>query len=129
VFDHIQAEFNKAQSDDKKVSIADLIVLGGCAAIEKKQQSGHPVIVPLQLDGLMRHKNRQMQNHLMPGARSRRFRNYLKAEYTISSEEMLIDKAQLMTLTVPQMTVLLRIRVLNTNFDQSNNVFTQRQKC
>jgi catalase-peroxidase len=74
----------------------------------------------------MRHKNRQMQNHLMPEPEADGFRNYLKAEYTISSEEMLIDKAQLMTLTVPQMTVLLRIRVLNTNFDHSNNVFTQR---
>jgi catalase (peroxidase I) len=61
----IQAEFNKAQSDDKKVSIADLIVLGGCAAIEKQQKRWSSLIVPLQRDGLMRHKNRQMQNHLM----------------------------------------------------------------
>jgi catalase-peroxidase len=130
VFDHIQAEFNKAQSDDKKVSIADLIVLGGCAAIEKAAKSaGHPVIVPFtagRADASQEQTDAESFDVLEPEADG--FRNYLKAEYTISSEEMLIDKAQLMTLTVPQMTVLLGgMRVLNTNFDHSNNgVFTQR---
>ena len=130
VFDHIQAAFNKAQSDDKKVSIADLIVLGGCAAIERAAKSaGHTVIVPFtagRADASQEQTDAESFDVLEPEADG--FRNYLKAEYTISSEEMLIDKAQLMTLTVPQMTVLLGgMRVLNTNFDQSNHgVFTQR---
>ncbi|MFB0910046.1 MAG: catalase/peroxidase HPI [Flavobacterium sp.] len=130
VFDHIQAEFNKAQSDDKKVSIADLIVLGGCAAIERAAKSaGHTVIVPFKAgraDASQEQTDAASFDVLEPEADG--FRNYLKAEYTISSEEMLIDKAQLLTLTVPQMTVLLGgMRVLNTNFDQSNHgVFTQR---
>jgi catalase-peroxidase len=130
VFDHIQAEFNKAQSDDKKISIADLIVLGGCAAIERAAKSaGHTVIVPFtagRADASQEQTDAESFDVLEPEADG--FRNYLKAEYTISSEEMLIDKAQLMTLTVPQMTVLLGgMRVLNTNFDQSHHgVFTQR---
>jgi catalase-peroxidase len=130
VFDHIQAEFNKAQSDDKKVSIADLIVLGGCAAIERAAKSaGHTVIVPFKAgraDASQEQTDAASFDVLEPEADG--FRNYLKAEYTISSEEMLIDKAQLMTLTVPQMTVLLGgMRVLNTNFNQSHHgVFTQR---
>jgi catalase-peroxidase len=130
VFDHIQAEFNKAQSDDKKVSIADLIVLGGCAAIERAAKSaGHTVIVPFKAgraDASQEQTDAASFDVLEPEADG--FRNYLKAEYTISSEEMLIDKAQLLTLTVPQMTVLLGgMRVLNSNFDQSHHgVFTQR---
>lgn len=130
VFDHIQAEFNKAQSDDKKVSIADLIVLGGCAAIERAAKSaGHTVIVPFKAgraDASQEQTDAASFDALEPEADG--FRNYLKAEYTISSEEMLIDKAQLLTLTVPQMTVLLGgMRVLNTNFNQSHHgVFTQR---
>jgi catalase-peroxidase len=130
VFDHIQAEFNKAQSDDKKVSIADLIVLGGCAAIERAAKSaGHTVIVPFKAgraDASQEQTDAASFDVLEPEADG--FRNYLKAEYTISSEEMLIDKAQLMTLTVPQMTVLLGgMRVLNSNFNQSHHgVFTQR---
>jgi catalase-peroxidase len=130
VFDHIQAEFNKAQSDDKKVSIADLIVLGGCAAIERAAKSaGHTVIVPFKAgraDASQEQTDAASFDALEPEADG--FRNYLKAEYTISSEEMLIDKAQLLTLTVPQMTVLLGgMRVLNSNFDQSHHgVFTQR---
>ena len=130
VFDHIQAAFNKAQSDDKKVSIADLIVLGGCAAIERAAKSaGHTVIVPFKAgraDASQEQTDAASFDVLEPEADG--FRNYLKAEYTISSEEMLIDKAQLLTLTVPQMTVLLGgMRVLNSNFDQSHHgVFTQR---
>jgi catalase-peroxidase len=128
--ENVQAEFNKAQSGDKKVSMADLIVLGGCAAIEKAAKSaGHAVTVPFKAgraDASQEKTDAESFDVLEPEADG--FRNYLKASYTISSEEMLIDKAQLLTLTVPEMTVLVGgMRVLNTNFDHSNHgVFTKR---
>jgi catalase-peroxidase len=128
--ENVQAEFNKAQSGDKKVSMADLIVLGGCAAIEKAAKSaGHAVTVPFtagRADASQEKTDAESFDVLEPEADG--FRNYLKASYTISSEEMLIDKAQLLTLTVPEMTVLVGgMRVLNTNFDHSNHgVFTKR---
>jgi catalase-peroxidase len=130
--EHIQVEFNKAQSDDKKVSIADLIVLGGCAAIEKAAKSaGHTVTVPFtagRADASQEQTDAESFDVLEPEADG--FRNYLKAKYTISSEEMLVDKAQLLTLNVPEMTVLLGgMRVLNTNFDQSKHgLFTERKE-
>jgi catalase-peroxidase len=127
---HIQEKFNNSQSDDKKVSIADLIVLGGCAAIEKAAKSaGHAVNVPFtagRADASQQETDSESFDVLEPEADG--FRNYLKAAYTISAEEMLVDKSQLMTLTVPEMAVLLGgMRVLNTNFDHSKHgVFTER---
>ena len=131
--EHIQAAFNKAQSGDKKVSIADLIVLGGCAAIEKAAKSaGQTVTVPFtagRADASEEQTDAESFDVLEPEADG--FRNYLKTKYTISSEEMLVDKAQLLTLSVPQMTVLLGgMRVLDTNFDHSNHgVFTERKEA
>ena len=131
--EHIQAAFNKAQSGDKKVSIADLIVLGGCAAIEKAAKSaGQTVTVPFtagRADASEEQTDAESFDVLEPEADG--FRNYLKTKYTISSEEMLVDKAQLLTLSVPQMTVLLGgMRVLDTNFNHSNHgVFTERKEA
>jgi len=126
----IQAEFNKAQADGKKVSLADLIVLGGNAAIEKAaSQAGHNIVVPFaagRADALQEQTDVESFAVLEPIADG--FRNYLKTKYTISAEELLVDKAQLMTLSVPELTVLVGgMRVLNTNFDQSTlGVFTNR---
>lgn len=126
----IQAAFNGAQSGDKQVSIADLIVLGGCAGIEKAaQQAGQYVSVsftPGRGDASQEQTDVESFAVLEPEADG--FRNYAKTKYTVSAEEMLVDKAQLLTLTVPEMTVLVGgLRVLNANFDQSpNGVFTNR---
>jgi catalase-peroxidase len=126
----IQAAFNSAQSDGKQVSIADLIVLGGNAGIEKAaQHAGHYVSVPFtpgRADASQEQTDVESFAVLEPEADG--FRNYAKTKYTVSAEEMLVDKAQLLTLTVPEMTVLVGgMRVLNANFDQSpNGVFTSR---
>lgn len=126
----IQAEFNNAQTDGKKVSLADLIVLGGNAAIEKAaSQAGHKIVVPFAAgrnDAVQEQTDVESFAVLEPIADG--FRNYLKTKYTISAEELLVDKAQLMTLSVPELTVLVGgMRVLNTNFDQSTlGVFTNR---
>ncbi|MCO6493027.1 MAG: catalase/peroxidase HPI [Phaeodactylibacter sp.] len=128
----IQEEFNKAQSGGKKVSLADLIVLGGCAAIEKAaKDAGHDVTVPFtpgRADASQEQTDVESFSVLEPVADG--FRNYKKAQsqYTASAEEMLVDRAQLLTLTAPEMTVLVGgMRVLNTNFDQSQHgVFTRR---
>nr|WP_314895665.1 catalase/peroxidase HPI [uncultured Flavobacterium sp.] len=126
----IQATFNSAQSGGKQVSLADLIVLAGCAGIEKAaQQAGHYVLVPFtpgRADASQEQTDVESFAVLEPEADG--FRNYMKARYTISAEEMLVDKAQLLTLTTPEMTVLVGgMRVLNANFDQSQNgVFTTR---
>jgi catalase-peroxidase len=130
VLERIQQEFNGAQSGDKKVSIADLIVLAGCAAIEKAaKDGGYQVTVPFtpgRADASQEQTDVESVGILEPAADG--FRNYVKARYTISAEEMLVDKAQLMTLTAPEMTALVGgMRVLNTNFDQSKcGVFTKR---
>jgi catalase-peroxidase len=119
----IQAEFNAAQKDGKKISIADLIVLGGCAAIEKA--SNHPVpFTPGRTDATQDHTDVESFRVLEPKADG--FRNYYKKGNKVNAEEMLIDKAQLMTLSAPEMTVLLGgLRVLDTNYDHSNHgVFT-----
>jgi catalase-peroxidase len=124
----IQATFNGGQSDGKKVSLADLIVLGGCAAIEKAaNNSGHKIEVPFaagRTDATQEQTDVESFAVLEPIADG--FRNYLKTKYTVSAEELLLDKAQLMTLSVPELTVLIGgMRVLNTNFDHSRNgVFT-----
>ncbi|MGO4904148.1 catalase/peroxidase HPI [Flavobacterium sp. W20_MBD1_R3] len=128
--ENIRNEFNSAQSNDKQVSIADLIVLGGSAAIEKAiLNAGHSVIVPFaagRTDASQEQTDVESFAVLEPQADG--FRNYVKTKYTVSAEEMLVDKAQLLTLTAPEMAVLVGgMRVLNTNFDQSQNgVFTKR---
>ena len=126
----IQSAFNSTQSGGKLVSIADLIVLGGSASIEKAaQQAGHYVSVPFtpgRADASQEQTDVESFAVLEPEADG--FRNYSKTKYTVSAEEMLVDKAQLLTLTTPEMAVLVGgMRVLNANFDQSQNgVFTKR---
>ncbi|MFV8326429.1 catalase/peroxidase HPI [Flavobacterium sp. ZS1P14] len=126
----IQADFNSNHSGGKLVSIADLIVLGGSAAIEKAaQHAGHYVSVPFapgRTDASQEQTDVESFAVLEPEADG--FRNYSKTKYSISAEEMLVDKAQLLTLTAPELTVLVGgMRVLNANFDQSQNgVFTKR---
>jgi catalase-peroxidase len=130
VLGKIQTEFNHAQSGHKKVSLADLIVLGGCAGIEQAaKNAGHNVFVPFipgRTDASQEQTDVQSFSVLEPKADG--FRNYLKAKFSVSAEELLVDRAQLLTLTAPEMTVLLGgIRVLNTNYGQSQHgVFTKR---
>ncbi len=126
----IQKEFNGSQSKGKKVSLADLIVLAGCAGVEKAaKDAGFNVKVPFtpgRTDASQEQTDVDSFTFLEPAADG--FRNYLKMKYTIPTEELLIDKAQLLTLTAPEMTVLVGgMRVLNTNFDNSKRgVFTKR---
>ncbi|MFT4182492.1 MAG: catalase/peroxidase HPI, partial [Rhizobium sp.] len=126
----IQTAFNAAQSGGKKVSLADLIVLGGAAAIEKAaRNAGHDVTVPFtpgRTDASQEQTDVDSFAVLEPIADG--FRNYQKGEYAISPEELLIDKAQLLTLTAPELTVLVGgLRVLNANAGQSRHgVFTTR---
>ena len=126
----IQKEFNSVQSDGKRVSLADLIVLAGCAGVEKAaKDAGYTVTVPFtpgRMDTSQEQTDVKSFSVLEPAADG--FRNYLKTKYTISTEELLVDKAQLLTLTAPEMTVLVGgMRVLNTNFDKSKyGVFTKR---
>ncbi|MDP4223067.1 MAG: catalase/peroxidase HPI [Bacteroidota bacterium] len=129
--EEIQKEFNSSQSGGKKVSLADLIVLGGCTGIEKAAKSaGHELKVPFipgRADALQEQTDVESFAVLEPIADG--FRNYLSVKLpATSAEEMLVDKAQLLTLTAPEMTVLVGgMRVLNTNFDQSQHgVFTKR---
>jgi catalase-peroxidase len=127
--ENIKDEFNSAQSDGKQVSIADLIILAGSAAIEKAASTaGQTITVPFtpgRTDASQEQTDVESFAVLEPQADG--FRNFVKTKYTVSAEELLIDKAQLLTLTAPEMTVLLGgMRVLNTNFDKSQNgVFTQ----
>ncbi len=126
----IQKEFNSAQSGGKKVSLADLIVLGGCAGVEQAaKNAGHAVTVPFtpgRTDASQAQTDVASFTVLEPVADG--FRNYLKAKYSVSAEELLLDRAQLLTLTAPEMTVLVGgMRVLNANFGQSpHGVFTKR---
>ena len=126
----IQKEFNKSQKDVKKVSLADLIVLAGCAAIEKAAgDAGVEITVPFipgRMDASQEQTDIDSFAVLEPLADG--FRNYLKTKFSVSSEELLIDKAQLLTLTAPEMTTLIGgMRVLKTNADKSNHgVFTNR---
>ena len=128
----IQKEFNSTQSGGKKVSLADLIVLGGCAAIEQAaKNAGYDLSVPFipgRTDASQEQTDVQAFKVLEPVADG--FRNYLKAKYSVSAEELLLDRAQLLTLTAPEMTVLIGgMRVLNTNYGQSQyGVFTNRQE-
>ena len=129
VFYSIQKEFNEAASGGKKVSIADLIVLGGGAAIEKAaKDAGHDIAVPFtagRMDASQEQTDVESVSYLEPRADG--FRNYCKAKSDISTEALLVDKAQLLTLTAPELTALVGgMRVLNTNFDGSaHGVFTK----
>ena len=128
----IQKEFNSAQSTGKKVSLADLVVLAGCAGVEKAaKDAGSVVTVPFtpgRMDASLEQTDVDSFAVLEPAADG--FRNYLKTRFTLSTAELLVDKAQLLTLTAPEMTVLVGgMRVLNTNFDNSKQgVFTKRQE-
>ena len=128
--ERIQKEFNSAQSGGKKVSLADLIVLAGCAGVEQAaKKAGHNVTVPFtpgRTDASQAQTDMESFAVLEPAADG--FRNYLKAKYTVSAEELLVDRAQLLTLTAPEMTVLVGgLRVLNANFGKSQHgVFTRR---
>ena len=126
----IQSGFNSAASGGKKVSLADLIVLAGCAGVEQAaKKAGHAVTVPFtpgRMDASQGQTDVDSFSVLEPIADG--FRNYLKGKYTVSAEELLVDKAQLLTLTAPEMTVLVGgMRALNTNFGQTKHgVFTKR---
>ncbi len=129
----IQKEFNSKQSGDKKVSLADLIVLGGGTAIEKAaKNAGHNITVPFlpgRMDALEDQTDVESFSVLEPKADG--FRNYLKSKYSVSAEELLIDRAQLLTLTAPEMTVLIGgMRVLNTNYGNTKHgIFTKRPEA
>ncbi len=129
----IQSAFNSAQSDGKKVSLADLIVLAGCAGIEQAaKNAGLDVTVPFtpgRMDASQEQTDVESFAVLEPVADG--FRNYLKAKFSVSAEELLIDRAQLLTLTAPELTVLVGgMRVLNTNFGQAEaGVFTKRPEA
>jgi catalase-peroxidase len=126
----IQAEFNGAQSDGKKVSLADLIVLAGCAGVEESaKKAGHAVTVPFtpgRMDASQAQTDVDSFAVLEPIADG--FRNYQKAKYSVSAEELLLDRAQLLMLSAPEMTVLVGgMRALNANVGQSpHGIFTQR---
>ena len=126
--DNIQKEFNKAEPSGKKVSLADLIVLGGCAAVERAaKNSGHHIVVPFspgRMDASQDQTDVDAFSVLEPVADG--FRNYLKTTFSVSTEELLVDKAQLLTLTAPEMTVLIGgMRALNANYKQAQHgVFT-----
>ncbi len=133
IFERIQREFNDSQSDGKKVSLADLIILGGCAGVElAAENAGHDVTVPFtpgRTDASQIQTDVESFTVLEPAADG--FRNYLKTKYSVTAEELLIDRSQLLTLTAPEMTVLIGgMRVLNTNFGQSaHGVFTNRTEA
>ena len=129
----IQSAFNSMASDGKKVSLADLIVLGGCTGIEQAaKDAGHTVTVPFtpgRMDASQEQTDEASFAVLEPKADG--FRNYQKTLYAVSAEELLVDKAQLLTLTAPEMTVLVGgMRVLKTNFGGSEHgVFTKRPEA
>jgi len=126
----IRSRFNRTASGGKKVSLADLIVLAGCAGVEQAaRKAGHDVTVPFtpgRMDASQEQTDAASFAVLEPIADG--FRNYLKGQYSVSAETLLVDKAQLLTLTAPEMTVLVGgMRVLNANFGQSRHgVFTRR---
>lgn len=130
VLENIQTEFNNAQGENKKISLADIIVLAGSAAVEKAaRDAGQNINVPFapgRMDASQAQTDVESMEYLEPAADG--FRNYLKKKYSVSTESLLIDKAQLLTLTPPELTVLIGgMRALDTNFDGSKNgIFTQR---
>ncbi|MGK7312703.1 MAG: catalase/peroxidase HPI [Candidatus Longimicrobiales bacterium M2_2A_002] len=126
----IRTEFNGAGTGDRKISLADMIVLAGCAAVEQAAKAaGHDVEVPFtpgRTDATEEQTEVESFEYLEPEADG--FRNYVKADYTVPTEELLVDRAQLLTLTVPEMSVLVGgMRALNANWDGSDlGVFTDR---
>lgn len=130
VLEGIQQDFNAASTGGKRVSLADLIVLGGCAAVEQAAKAAGVVVdVPFaagRTDASQEQTDVESFSVLEPIADG--FRNYLKGKYAVSAEDMLVDKAQLLTLTAPEMTVLVGgMRVLNANVGQSSHgIFTQQ---
>jgi len=133
ILEDIQTEFNSSQTGNKKISIADLIVLGGDAAIEQAAKNAGQVIAlnfkPGRTDASAAQTDVDSFAPLEPVADG--FRNYLREQFTVSAEELLVDRAQLMTLTAPEMTVLVGgLRVLNANVDQSRHgVLTNRPEA
>jgi catalase-peroxidase len=131
--ERIQGEFNRAQSGGKKVSLADLIVLAGCAGVEQAaRNAGHPVTVPFtpgRTDATQAQTDAASFAVLEPIVDG--FRNYQKERYSVSAEELLVERAQLLTLTAPEMTALIGgLRVLNTNVGGSKHgVFTRRPEA
>jgi catalase-peroxidase len=129
----IQGEFNGSQSGGKKVSLADLIVLAGCAGVEQAaKNAGHNVTVPFKpgrTDASQEQTDVESFAVLEPIADG--FRNYLKCKCTVSAEELLVDKAQLLTLTAPELTVLIGgMRALNTNVEGTKHgVFTRKPEA
>ena len=127
----IQKEFNNGQSGNKRVSLADLIVLGGCAAVEQAAENGgNKISVPFRpgrADATAEQTDAEAFDALEPRADG--FRNYVKGNPNATAEELLVDKAQLLTLTVPEMTVLVGgMRMLNTNYDSSSHgMFTDKE--
>lgn len=130
ILEGIQSGFNSVQSSNKKVSLADLIILGGCAGIEQAaKNAGQNLVVkfiPGRTDALQ--EQTDIQSFAVLEAKADGFRNYLKTKFSVSAEELLVDRAQLLTLTAPEMTVLIGgMRVLNANYGQSQHgVFTKR---
>lgn len=133
ILEEIKEDFNSLQLKNKQVSLADMIVLGGCAGIEKAaKNAGYKVRVPFipgRTDASQEQTDIESFSVLEPKADG--FRNYLKSDYSVSEEELLIDRAQLLTLTAPEMTVLIGgMRVLNTNYRKSKyGVFTKRPEA
>ncbi len=129
----IQKDFNSAQTGGKIVSLADLIVLGGCAGVEQAaKNAGHDVIVPFtpgRTDASQ--EQTDLESFAVLESAADGFRNYLKSKYSVSAEEILVDRAQLLTLTAPEMTVLIGgMRVLNTNIGNSQHgIFTKRPEA
>ncbi|SFW75528.1 catalase-peroxidase [Sinomicrobium oceani] len=129
VLEQIRQDFNHAQSGNKKVSLADLIVLAGCAGVEKAaKDAGYTITVPFspgRTDATAEQTDVEAFEYLEPAADG--FRNYRKTKFSVSTEALLIDRAQLLTLTAPELTVLVGgLRVLDTNYDHSKHgVFTQ----
>jgi catalase-peroxidase len=129
----IQQAFNSAQSGNKEVSFADIVVLGGCVGVEQAaSKAGNDISVPFtpgRGDASQAQTDVESFNVLEPTADG--FRNYLKAKHTVSTEELLVDRAQLMTLSAPEMSVLLAgMRVMNANFEQSQHgVFTKQPEA
>ena len=126
----IQDEFNAAQSGNKKISLADLIVLGGCTGVEQAaRKAGLEISVPFapgRTDATAEMTDAESFEHLEPVADG--FRNYLKGNYSVKAEELLVDKAQLLTLTAPEMTALVGgMRAMGANHDGSKHgIFTDR---
>ncbi len=130
ILENIRKEFNDSQQNGKKISLADLIVLAGCAAVEKAaKDAGHNITVPFtpgRTDASQEQTDVESMAFLEPAADG--FRNYRQTKAPVATEELLVDKAQLLTLTAPELTVLIGgLRVLNINYDNSTHgVFTQR---